>query len=97
MPEAGAVREALEEASLHVELKGLIGVTLDDYPGEEKLTVLTFSYLAEPRGEPRPGHESAAVRFFAEDEVPEKLAFGHARDTIREAFALRRRLDRETG
>lgn len=95
LPEAGAIREAHEEANLAVELKGLIGMTLDDYPGEEKLTVLTISFLAEPLGEPRPGDETEAVHFFSEDEIPEELAFGHARETIREAFALRRRLDGE--
>ena len=97
LPEAAAIREAREEADLDVELQGLIGMTLDDYPGEEKLTVLTVSYLAEPLGEARPGDETSDVRFFVEDEIPEQLAFGHARDTIREAFALRRRLDGAPG
>ena len=78
-------------------MKGLIGITLDDYPGQEKLTVLTVSYLAAPLGEPRPGDETGEVRYFAEDEIPENLAFGHARETIREAFALLRRLDGSTG
>ena len=90
LPEDGARREALEEAELAVEIHGLIGMTLDDYPGEEKLTVLTISYLAEPLGEPRAGDETGEVGWFAEDAIPEKLAFGHARETIREAFALRR-------
>ena len=97
LPEAGAIREAREEANLDVELKGLIGMTLDDYPGQEKLTVLTVSYLAEPLGEPRPGDETGEVRYFAEDEIPNNLAFGHARETIREAFALLRRLDDSAG
>ncbi len=97
LPEAGAIREAREEANLDVELKGLIGMTLDDYPGQEKLTVLTVSYLAEPLGEPRPGDETGEVRYFTEDEIPENLAFGHARETIREAFALWRRLDDSAG
>ena len=72
-------------------------MTLDDYPGQEKLTVLTVSYLAEPLGEPLPGDETGEVRYFAEDEIPADLAFGHARETIREAFALRRGLDGSAG
>lgn len=95
LPEEGARREAREEAELEVELRGLIGMTLDSYPGEERLTVLTISYLAEPRGEPRAGDETGEVGFFAEDEIPEKLAFGHARETIRKAFALRQKLMRQ--
>ena len=96
LPEDGARREAREEAELAVEISGLIGMTLDDYPGEEKLTVLTISYLAEPRGEPSAGDETGEVGWFAEDAIPEKLAFGHARETIREAFALRKKLDGES-
>ena len=92
LPDAGAIREAREETNLEVDLLGMVGMSLDNYPGEEKLVVLTISYLAEPLGNPKAGHEAEEVCYFAEQNIPERLAFGHARETIQKAFALSKRL-----
>ena len=81
-PEDGACREVLEEAGIEIELKGLIGVYVESYPGEEMVNTLTLAYAAAPRGEPKPGHETTAVRYFPADAIPQNLAFDHAKQTI---------------
>ena len=92
LPDVGAIREAREETNLEVDLLGMIGMSLDTYPGEEKLIVLTISYLAEPLGNPKAGHEAEEICYFAEQDIPERLAFGHARETIQKAFVLSQQL-----
>ena len=81
-PEDGARREVREEAGIEIELKGLIGIYVESYPGEEVINTLTLAYAAVPLGEPRPGHETTAVRYFPADAIPENLAFDHAKQTI---------------
>ncbi len=81
-PEDGARREVLEETGIEIELKGLIGVYVERYPGEEAVNTLTLAFAAAPRGEPRPGDETSAVGYFAADAIPENLAFDHAKRTI---------------
>ncbi len=81
-PEDGARREVLEEAGIEIKLKGLIGVYVESYPGEEMVNTLTLAYAAVPLGEPRPGDETTAVRYFPAKAIPENLAFDHAKQTI---------------
>jgi 8-oxo-dGTP diphosphatase len=81
-PEDGARREVLEEAGIEVELGGLIGVYVERYPGEEAISTVTLAYAGTPRGEPRPGDETTAVRYFPAGAIPENLAFDHAKRTI---------------
>lgn len=88
-PEDGARREVLEEAGVEIELKGLIGVYVESYPGEEIINTLTLAYAAVPLGEPRPGHETTAVRYFPANAIPENLAFDHAKQTIEDWRASR--------
>ncbi len=81
-PEDGARRELLEEAGIEIDIAGLIGIYVDEYPGEEKLHTVTFSYAGAPRGEPYPYDEADEVRYFPADRIPENLAFDHARHSI---------------
>ncbi len=67
-----AVREALEETGIGVELDGLLGVYQ-----EEGSRVVYIAYAARAgEGEPMPDAESMEVRFFPSDALPE-LAFPH--------------------
>ena len=81
-PEDGVRREVLEEAGLDVRVLSLLGVYGEAYPGPEKINTLTFTYIAEPLGEPKALDESEEVRFFPADRIPERLAFDHARRAI---------------
>lgn len=81
-PEDGVRREVREETGIDSRIRRLIGVYLDVYPGEELINTLTFSYLAEPLGEPEARDESDEVRYFGANEIPAKLAFAHARRVI---------------
>lgn len=81
-PEDGARREVREEARIEIELKGLIGVYVGGYPGEESINTVTLAYAAVPRGEPKPGGETTAVGYFPADAIPENLAFDHSKRTI---------------
>lgn len=67
-----AVREALEETGIHVELERLLGVYQED--GSR---VVYIAYAAHAgSGEPIADKESMEVRFFPADALPE-LAFVH--------------------
>lgn len=69
---AAAMREALEETSIQVELERLLGVYQE--PGSR---VIYIVYAARAgSGEPAPDEESTEVRFFPVDHLPE-LAFRH--------------------
>jgi mutator protein MutT len=69
--ETAAVREALEEVGLTVELGELIGL----YSTEGDAVVLAV-YAARAAGEPVAGDDLTAVEWFALDRLPE-LAFPH--------------------
>ena len=66
-PEDGARREVLEEAGVEIELKGLIGVYVESYPGEEMVNTLTLAYAAVPLGEPRPGARDDSRQVFSRE------------------------------
>ncbi len=76
--EAAAVREALEETSLHVELTGLLGVYSDPDRDPRQHTISTV-FTATAQGEPRAGDDAARIGLFSRVELPDKLAFDHAR------------------
>ncbi|HTE83348.1 MAG TPA: NUDIX hydrolase [Dehalococcoidia bacterium] len=70
--QVAAIREALEETGIPVELDGLLGVYQ-----ESGSRVVYIAYAARAGGgEPVPDAESMEVRFFSADALPE-LAFPH--------------------
>ena len=75
--ETAAVREALEETSLHVTLTRLLGTYSDparDFRGHTASAV----YIAEARGEPRAADDAKHLALHDPREAPQ-LAFDHDR------------------
>lgn len=94
-PEAGAVREVLEETGIAVELTGLLGVWMDTYrPGDDPTTwhhSLNFYYTARPvggaiaaNGAFSPNAESSELRWFERAELPplEAIAYENGREAL---------------
>ncbi len=75
--EAAAVREALEETALLVELQALLGLYSDPARDPRGHTV-TAVYVAGARGEPEARDDARALRIFPPGELPRDLAFDHA-------------------
>jgi AmmeMemoRadiSam system protein A len=76
--EQAAVREALEETGLHVELSELFHVYSDPHRDPRHHT-LSVVFLGRASGEPRGGDDAAEARLFGEADLPAELAFDHRR------------------
>lgn len=75
--ETAAVREALEEVSLQVELRGLLGIYSSPQRDPRGHTV-TAVYVAEATGMPVAADDASNVGIFTLDRLPSPLAFDHA-------------------
>src|ERR1700686_5519980 len=75
--EQAAIREALEETSLDVELRALLGVYSrpDRDPRGQTITVV---YVGHGRGTPRAADDAKGVGLFSPSDPPAPLAFDHA-------------------
>ena len=75
--EHAAVREALEETSLDVEPRALLGVYSrpDRDPRGQTVSVV---YIGRARGNPRARDDAKEIGLFAPDKPPTPLAFDHA-------------------
>jgi len=75
--EQAAVREALEETSLEVELRALLGVYSrpDRDPRGQTITVV---YIGRARGTPQARDDARAIGLFSPTDPPSPLAFDHA-------------------
>lgn len=81
-PEDGAKREVREETGLDVRLTRLHGIYMDTY-GDSNSHTLNIYYLAEPiSGVPRAGSDAVDYQWFALSELPEQIAFRHARRVL---------------
>jgi 8-oxo-dGTP diphosphatase len=76
--EQAAVREALEETSLPVRLKTLLGVYSDPARDPRHHTA-SVVYVAEAAGRPRARDDAREVEVFSPESLPAALAFDHAR------------------
>jgi len=86
--EAAAVREALEETCLHVELTRQFHTYSDPTRDPRSHTISTV-YLAVASGEPHGADDAEEARVFPYDELPSKLVFDHAailEDVIHERY-----------
>ena len=75
--ERAAVREALEETSLEVTLKALLGLYSNPKRDPRGHTV-TAVYVAEARGMPLARDDARALGVFDPTRLPAPLAFDHA-------------------
>jgi 8-oxo-dGTP diphosphatase len=77
--EQAAVREALEETGLTVELYGLLGVYSDPGrdPRQHTMSVVFLAYPLDPSGLTA-GDDAAEVAWFPVGKWPTPLAFDHA-------------------
>jgi 8-oxo-dGTP diphosphatase len=80
-PEAGAIREIREETGLEIQLTELLGFYMDRYSYDDMGSYcLNIYFVAEVvGGQERPADDAAELAWFAPDELPEKIAFDHAR------------------
>ncbi len=75
--EHAAVREALEETCLQVELTALLGIYSNPARDPRGHSV-TAVYVAQARGEPRAADDALNLGIFPVDALPAELAFDHA-------------------
>jgi len=73
---AAAVREALEETGLAVELTELFHV-YSDPARDARLHTVSTVFLARAQGEPKGADDAARAELFGLDELPSPLAFDH--------------------
>lgn len=75
--ETAAIREALEETTLTVRLRALLGLYSDPARDPRGHTV-TAVYVAEAEGRPRARDDALNLGLFSLDDLPEPLVFDHA-------------------
>jgi 8-oxo-dGTP diphosphatase len=75
--EAAAVREALEETSLEVELRALLGIYSRPERDPRGQTV-TAVYIGRASGKPQARDDAKEIGLFLPTEPPTPLAFDHA-------------------
>ena len=75
--EQAAVREAMEETGLSVDLRGQFHVYSDPARDTRGHTV-TVVFIGVAEGDPVGGDDAAEARFFSMDALPEPMAFDHA-------------------
>lgn len=80
-PEPGAVREVREETGLEVRLTELFGFYMDRYSYDDTgAHCLNIYFMAEiVGGQEQPADDAAELAWFTPDELPEEIAFDHAR------------------
>ncbi|MEW6720689.1 MAG: NUDIX hydrolase [Thermodesulfobacteriota bacterium] len=76
--ESAAVREALEETGLSVELVALLGVYSDPSRDPRFHTISTV-YIGRAEGSPAGADDAAEARLFGEGDLPSPIAFDHAK------------------
>lgn len=76
--ETAAVREALEETSLNVELTSQLGAYSD--PGRDpRMHTITVVFVAKADGKPTARDDAIEVAVFKSHSLPEDLAFDHSK------------------
>ncbi len=76
--EYAAIREALEETCLHIQLKTLLGMYSDPRRDPRGHTV-TAVYIAEASGTPVAADDAKTIKIVSLNEIPSPLAFDHAK------------------
>lgn len=87
-PEAGALREVLEETGLRARITRLVGMFPDTYGEDGTYTLNIYFEAAVPDGVPQAQSDVAELRWFAPDGLPDDLAFPHEHELLRQWRAL---------
>ncbi|MCI0696007.1 NUDIX hydrolase [candidate division KSB1 bacterium] len=77
LPEEGLRREMMEELSIDISVIRLLGIYPDSYGPKGDATLNIYYLCKVSHGEITPQTEIAEAKWFALDELPRKLAFGH--------------------
>lgn len=95
-PKEAAIREVREETGLEIRLTNLVGIFVDTYGEDTSEYTLNIYYRAEVvGGEPNPQTDAVAIGWFGPDELPEQIAFKHARAALEQWAAMELALVRE--
>jgi len=86
--ETAAVREALEETSLRVELLYQLGAYSDPERDPRHHTI-SVVFVAKSSGKPKAADDAAEVGIYNRNSVPHNLAFDHSK-ILRDYFHLQR-------
>lgn len=81
-PEAGALREILEETGLQIELGRLLGIFMDVYTTTGDPTLNLFYTAVVTGGEARAGSDANGLQWFDLDALPEQIAFRSAHEVL---------------
>lgn len=85
------MREVLEETGLQVRITNLVGIFVDTYGEDASEYTLNIYYRAEVvDGEPEPRSDAVEIGWFGPDELPEEIAFEHARAALEQWAAYER-------
>lgn len=76
--ESAAVREAKEEISLDVEIKGQFH-SYSDPARDERFHTVTTVFIASAEGIPKAADDAKHTGVFTKDTLPESLAFDHGK------------------
>jgi ADP-ribose pyrophosphatase YjhB (NUDIX family) len=76
--EQAAIREALEETSLEVDLVRQLGVYSDPERDPRGHTI-SIVFVAKAPGSPRAADDAGNIQLFTKETLPSTLAFDHAR------------------
>jgi ADP-ribose pyrophosphatase YjhB (NUDIX family) len=79
--EEAAVREALEETSLHITLTAQLHTYSDPSRDPRKHTITTV-YRAKAKGRPRAADDAGDIGIFTKDTLPHPIAFDHKKILI---------------
>jgi len=83
-PELSAVREVEEETGLSIDIEKIIGC----YSPGKGINVIILFYLSKPAsGILKPGDDASEVQTFAENTLPENIAFPLHKEMIHKWFA----------
>jgi ADP-ribose pyrophosphatase YjhB (NUDIX family) len=84
--ETAAVREALEETSLNVELTSQLGA-YSDPDRDPRMHTITVVFVAKAEGQPMARDDAAEVAVFKAHSMPDDLAFDHSK-ILRDYFEI---------
>jgi ADP-ribose pyrophosphatase YjhB (NUDIX family) len=81
-PEAGVLREILEETGLHIQVGELLGIFMDIYETTGDPTLNIFYTATVSGGEARAGSDASGLQWFDLKALPQQIAFKSAHEVL---------------